>query len=279
MAAAIIEAPESRRQRFNTQDESVTLTYNVWNTYDDAEVRNLVLSTAPAVYGLTFLERSTIEIEPAADTDGSVWKAYVEYVPYKEIDNQPPSPASPISFSFNTDGSRERIYQSLETVDKYVDPNLANQNIPDFKGAIGVSESGVEGVEVVVPQLAYSRTYRLPSGFISDAYITNVLNKLTGTTNAQPFLGFQPGNVLFLGARGQGTVGEEMDITFSFQLERERTFDVGPIQNVFKKGFDYLWVRYTRKEDANAKTVVERPTHVYIEKVYESANFYLLGIS
>jgi hypothetical protein len=53
---------------------------------------------------------------------------------------------------------------------------------------------------------------------------------------------------------------------------------VGPISNINKKGWEYLWVRYADSEDANAKMLVKKPVAVYIERVYEEGDFAALGI-
>ena len=51
---------------------------------------------------------------------------------------------------------------------------------------------------------------------------------------------------------------------------------VGDITGIDKKGWEYLWVRYADAEDQNV--LVKRPIAAYVEQVYESGNFALLGI-
>ena len=45
-----------------------------------------------------------------------------------------------------------------------------------------------------------------------------------------------------------------------------------------KKGWEYLWVKYSETEDTAAKSLVQRPVAAYVEKVYEQADFGGLGI-
>jgi len=59
-------------------------------------------------------------------------------------------------------------------------------------------------------------------------------------------------------------------------LSVRRGLKVGDIQNINKKGWEYLWVRYGDVEDQ--KVLIKQPESVYIERVYDSANFALLGI-
>ena len=53
---------------------------------------------------------------------------------------------------------------------------------------------------------------------------------------------------------------------------------VNDITDIQKKGWEYLWVRYADEEDAGAKVVIKRPIGVYVERVYEYADFAGLGI-
>ena len=42
---------------------------------------------------------------------------------------------------------------------------------------------------------------------------------------------------------------------------------------IAKKGWEYMWVRYTDKEDPVAKALVKWATAVYIERVYSMKDF------
>ena len=54
---------------------------------------------------------------------------------------------------------------------------------------------------------------------------------------------------------------------------------IGEITDIAKKGWEYLWVRYTDVEDTTAKALVKRPAAVYIEKVYLDGDFADLGVA
>jgi hypothetical protein len=83
--------------------------------------------------------------------------------------------------------------------------------------------------------------------------------------------------VLFLGASGSKRGEEDWEITFRFAASPNVTdLTVGDIENIDKKGWEYLWVRYTDAEDQNV--LVQQPVAVYVEKVYELADFGALGI-
>jgi len=80
-----------------------------------------------------------------------------------------------------------------------------------------------------------------------------------------------------LGASGSKRGDDEWEITFRFAASPNVTgLTVGDITGVDKKGWEYLWVRYSDAEDQ--KVLVKQPTAVYVEKVYESGSFAGLGI-
>ena len=54
---------------------------------------------------------------------------------------------------------------------------------------------------------------------------------------------------------------------------------IGDITGVDKKGWEYLWVRYTDSVNDTAKALVKKPIAAYVERVYEYGDFGLLGIS
>jgi hypothetical protein len=155
---------------------------------------------------------------------------------------------------------------------------------PDFQGAIGVSADGVEGIDITIPVYHFAETHSKPNAQITGAY-KGVLFNLTGKVNSDGFRGFAPGEVLFLGAsgskRGSGWGGAEADweITYRFAASPNVTgLSIGPINGINKKGWEYLWVRYSDQEDTAAKALVKRPIAAYVERVYHEGNFGALGI-
>jgi hypothetical protein len=51
---------------------------------------------------------------------------------------------------------------------------------------------------------------------------------------------------------------------------------VGDITGIAKKGHEYMWVRY--EADVSQKTLIKKPRHVYVNKVYRDGDFSKLGI-
>ncbi|HMN39746.1 MAG TPA: hypothetical protein PKE29_02805 [Phycisphaerales bacterium] len=108
------------------------------------------------------------------------------------------------------------------------------------------------------------------------------LFSLTGKVNTGAFKGFQPGEVLFLGASGsrRGTdPDDDWEITFRFAASPNASgISVGSISGISKKGWEYLWVRYADQEDTGSHAIVKRPVAAYVERVYDEGNFAGLGI-
>jgi hypothetical protein len=203
------------------------------------------------------------------------WQATVTWG-IQSSGNPDTSPGIPPTLRFSTKGGTQHITQSLETVDTYSRPAplLA---APDFKGAIGVTRGGIQGVDIVVPAFSWSLSIRVAASSVNDAYVMN-LESLTGCVNDDTYYGRAAGEVRFDGAEGQRT-GDEMELTFSFSSQRnveDRT--IGDIDMIDKEGWDYLWVQYEDEEDDTAKAMSKVPNGVYIERVSPRADFALLGI-
>ena len=174
------------------------------------------------------------------------------------------------TFSFDTGGGQQHITNSLKTRARYAP---AGQVPPDFRGAIGVTDNSVEGVDIQVPVYNFNETHYLSDHLVTPAY-KKTLFLLTGTVNRQPFKGFAPGEVLFQGASGSKRGVEQWEVTFRFAASPNVSgLVLGDIGGIGKAGHDYLWVRYAEDEDAAANRLVRRPVGVYIEQVYPEGDF------
>jgi hypothetical protein len=263
----VTELHESRR----TGTTSAELIYIVTGTASDTDAKDALEAEAPATWD--DLTRTEVEVEPVridtGDADSCIWRGTARY------GQSPPTESS--TYSFDTTGGNQHVTNSLATPGKYkvsADPN----DPPDFKGAVGVTENGVGGVDIVVPVFQFAETHYKPSAFVTVAYV-QTLRDLTGTVNDDAFKGFAAGEVLFLGATGNKRGGGDWAITYKFGVSPNRTnIEVGDITVASKKGWEYLWVFYRPKLDADAKIVVQRPVAAYVEKLYEEKDLSDLGI-
>lgn len=245
---------------------SDTIPWVVMGTASATVVKSLVRSTTPAAYGTLVLQTVAVK-----ETAPEVWECQAKYGARK------PPKEYEYKFAFDTTGGRQKITQSLETIGKYAP---SEKTAADHKGAIGVTDHGVEGCEIVVPKFSWSETWQLPIDTYGWSY-SQTLKAITGRVNASAFRGFSAGQVLFRGGKGSASSKdpELIEITYSFdQSDDAKAQAIGDIAGVAKTGWQYLWVHYVEADDTDANQYVRKPDAVYVERVYDSANFGLLAI-
>ena len=257
MAVDVIELYKSREGVESLDNPSAVLLYVVTGTDDDTVVRSAIESTAPSVYvGLPIQD---YDFRPLGN---QIWEAAVHYGLKKQTNES--------AFSFDTGGGTAHVTQSITTVARY--PSGA----PDCEGAIGVSGDSVDGVDITVPVYNFTETHYLPAASVTGAYKATLFS-LTGKVNAGAFKGFAAGEVLFLGASGSQRGNEDWEITFRFAASPNMTgLSVGSITGIAKGGWQHLWVLYA--DDVDQDTLIKRPQAAYVEQVYRSGDFSLLGI-
>ncbi len=263
----VVEEKFDSRLSVAGDNPSVELRYVVFGTSDDLEAKSELATASPTTYD--DLPRQSIQIEPLAN---DIWDGSVRYGITEG--NDPPQTGES-SFAFDTGGGTQHITQSRATINSYAP---SGETAPDFQGAIGVTDNGVEGVDVTVPVYQFSETHYLDDAVVTPAY-KGTLFGLTGTVNSGSFKGLAEGECLFLGASGSKRGIGDWEITFRFAGSPNVTgLSVGPITGISKKGWEYLWVRYAEVEDEGAQVLVKRPVAAYVERAYDSGNFAALGI-
>jgi len=263
MPITVTEKWDSRPTTLGDQP-SVDLSYVIDGTDDDVAAHAALLSTAPALYGGLILQTSHIERLAEYTWDGSVRYGLTQ---------TPQTGQS--QFSFDTGGGTQHVTQGITNVHRYAP---AGQTAPDFRGGIGVTPDHVEGVDITVPVYNFSETHYFDDSTVTGGYKATLFS-LTGSVNNSGFKGFASGEVLFLGASGSKRGQEPWEIAFKFAASPNATgLTVGDITGIDKKGWEYLWVRYSDQEDSAAKMLVKRPIAAYVEQVYPYGNFSGLGI-
>jgi len=190
-------------------------------------------------------------------------------------------PVFEMCLSFDTTGGTQKITQAFSEVSIDVP---AGATAPEFNGAIGVKDDGVEGVDIVVPVFNWVEQWSLPKAMMTGAAAweyAKTLSDLTGTKNAATFRTFAAGEVLFLGATGEWSTKDADYFSISYKFSRlpnREEFDIGEITVASKRGHDYMWVRYQTSEDSAAKCLVQTPMAVIVDEVYPDGDFSLLGI-
>jgi hypothetical protein len=221
----------------------------------------------------------TVESYTLSYIGDKCWQLTINYEKKGADDQNEPEPLKRAR-SFDTGGGTHHITQAIEE-ERFGD------NAPDQQKAIGVDDERVSGVDIVVPALQWSETYDVPAVYVTAKWIKTVAS-LTGTVNASGFRTFAPGEVLFVGASGQQEWDEKKgdgpwSLAFKFIASPNAgeggslpALSVGGIDDIAKKGHDYMWVRY--ESDVANDTVIKKPRHVYVNKVYRDGDFSGLGI-
>jgi hypothetical protein len=285
-----IEDGDSRQativRRGKKATSSMTKSYKLFGTADDVAVHAAVNQQISSVgYGWQYpgvadaqLWAESYSISFLGD---NAWQVTINY----EKTGAEPSTPDPLkrARSFDTTGGTQHVTQSQEyqDVSGYFYESRYPSSATNMSGAIGVDSNGVNGVDVVTPQLQWQESYDVPNSYVTSAWIRSVAG-VTGTTNNAAFRGFEAGEVLFVGCSGSQEWDDQKgrgpwSLSFRFVASRNVTGKkIGDISGIAKKGHEYLWVRY--EDSSDSKELFKKPKAVYVNKVYKESDFSSLGI-
>jgi len=289
MALTWIEDGDSRQativRKGKKAASSYVKSYKVFGTSDDtvlhAEINSEITANGqywqyPGVSGMQ-LRAEQYSVSYLGD---NAWQVTIQYEKNGAEDGDAPLKRAR---SFDTTGGSQHVTQACSvgsggTLDfEKRFPSTAT----NMSGAIGVDSNGVNGVDIVVPQLQWQETYDVPNTYVTSSWIRGVA-AVTGTTNNASFRGFDAGEVLFMGCSGSQEWDDQKgrgpwSLSFRFVASKNVTGQtIGSITGIEKKGHEYLWVRY---EDAvSSNTLLKQPKAVYVSKVYKDSDFSALGI-
>jgi hypothetical protein len=266
--------------------------YKIFGTADDVELHAAINSeiTAngaywqyPGVSGMQLMAES-YSVSFLGD---NAWQLTITYSKDGAEDGTEPLKRAR---SFDTTGGTQHITQAAQGDIVGVSGNAVTTASPErrfppsapmMNGAIGVDSNGVNGVDIVSPQLQWQESYDVPNKYVTSAYIRGLAG-MTGTVNNASFRGFSAGEVLFLGCSGNQEWDDQKgrgpwSLTYRFAASQNVTNKtIGDISGIDKKGHEYLWVRY---EDAvSSSSLIKKPKAVYVDKVYMDGDFSGLGI-
>lgn len=300
-----VETSESRSatlaRKGKRETSQITLAWDVFGTNDDLVVHReandrLSRGTTYVIGDYTFM----VESYTLTYHGDKAWRVEALYTKIGAEDDDQRNPLRRTR-SFDTSGATQHITQSplfgqtqtisiggKETIIPLGDAERPYPNsAPSQDGAIGVDDNGVNGVDIVVPSLAWTETYDVPSKYVTSDYIKRTAF-MTGTVNASAFRSFMAGEVLFLGCSGTHEWDQEKgdgpwSLSYKFSANPNcgpnmtlPALVVGNITDIVKRGHEYLWVRYENSE--SSFNLLKTPRHVYVNQVYRASNFANLGI-
>ena len=292
-----VEDGDSRQATIVRRGRKATSTmsrsYKVFGTADDRVVHSAVNTQISTVgYGWQYPGASGAQLWAESYSisflGDNAWQVTINY----EKTGAEPAETDPLkrSRSFDTTGGTQHITQAAQGSIVGVSGNAVTTASPERRfppsapmmdGAIGVDSNGVNGVDIVSPQLQWQEQYDVPNAYITSAYIRGLAG-LTGTVNNASFRGFAAGEVLFLGCSGNQEWDDQKgrgpwSLTYRFAASQNVTNKtIGSIAGIDKKGHEYLWVRY--EESVSGTDLIKKPKAVYIDKVYMDGDFSGLGI-
>lgn len=312
MAVELIETTESRDFRLDAASAEGTWRYVALVTSEtDPEAALDLAVRASAPFFWNGLARQSIQATPRG---GGVYTVEVPYRLERPntaapdpiagggagtgpgggtASSTPPTPASdntPVgpNVTLEIGGRPPKLLTSIATLDSggfgVPVPPGAVVDAPDHQRSINVQADGeVEGAEIDDSATVLTETYKFD--FVSWAYIRR-LQSMVWKTNNGTWRRFARREVALIGASLSTTDDARVSITYRFGLRPETTIAAGKIRDdgtnklpqsaVTFRGWDYLWVAFEEKVDANRTT--RRPKFFYVEQVLEEADFLLLGI-
>ena len=254
--------------------------YHVLGSDDDATIMAEVYAEAPTTFvssagDLVLDDISKTQIGP------EFWACEANYIDPEKQEDKKKRAENTLVASWDTTGGTQHITTSLET--RGSARRSASLSDPeDFRKAIEVTESGVNGTDIVVPQLRLELEYKFPNASVTDAYIRK-LRDLTGTTNNATFKGWAKGDLLFIGSSGRQSSQGGISARFIFAAGKAVTGSFGGFVDgsgatvsLTKYAHDHLWYYFAREDGDLA--VVQRPKWLFIERVYEESDFTEIGI-
>lgn len=270
MSAWIRPKITSPRFKISQSDSSVELEYSIGDETDESEALNLLATTAPAaqIVGGLLLEKVEFEITPTRSHN--MWDGLVRYT--KRSREREELQEGESAYQFETGGGLIHLTHSLATT-KYP-PSTA----PDYNNAIEFDGETIKGTDIQAPVYNFSETHIVPAANVDGAYKL-ALFRCTGKVNNSSFKGFAAGECLFLGATGSARGDEAWEINYRFAASENVTgLTIGHITGIEKKGFQFLWVKWSTVADPPSGTTRPYPEGVYVEDVYLTHNFANLGI-
>ena len=257
MPATVTEQPGREITRRNGVD-TAKRKYWINDAADEADALTALLAFAPTTIGS--LARDQITITEIIDPNGAggLFEAMVEW-------NVPRVTSLAARRSFRTTGLTRRILQSLETVH-------ASSGAPDHGGAIGVTADGVDGCDIDGSETEMTLTFTIATSAAGVSYVDQ-LEALLQHTNDATWRDFSAGVVRFCGYSLDDQEDLTTVVTLSFKLAANVASTTLGGFTFAKAGHDYVWPLVRQQDGGTFLTEA-----VYVERVYESGDFTLLGV-
>lgn len=252
----------------------ITRKYSVYGV-DTAEeavltLRNYLFLTMgnPPVIGSLVLD----EISDAEEVEG----LYNLTAMWRTFERRPKPAEGESQFNFELGLESVKVSYAVGGIRAYKSP-LEQTWVPEKINDQGDGNE-VDGVEIFEPIYEESETHWIPTSSITPAYRA-ALKGVVGRVNSEPFKGWEAGEVLMRGISGTRRGANDSEITFRWAVrENQNDLTLGEVTGIVKKGWEYLWPRYTTRRAFNNAPAKEVISHVAVATVFPTADFSQLDI-
>ncbi len=223
---------------------------------------------------------SNREIKPYGGGDG-ISSACLLEVTYTAKQEQGDTNVPELSYEFGSEG--EHIDSALG------DPVIYGTDVEKVGRLINAHGGQVDGCEIEAPITNFTEEHVFSAADFNSGY-RKLIHQSVQKINAGAFRDYQGGEVRFVGCRARKINLRQWSVVFNFSARRNVTNqevttwdDSDPPQpiTVFlqKKGWQYVWASSTNiPGDTPSSPVKIRPRAYFVEDVYESLDFSILGI-
>lgn len=180
---------------------------------------------------------------------------------------------SPDSWSINLGSGSEHI--EMAQANAYYPPIVPI----NASRLIGVQGDEINGTDVISPQVNYSESHVFKK---FDFTAQKLILSMIGKTNTDKFRGWDPGEVLFLGASAEkkSKLGS-WNITYNFSVAKNQDLAINTtqgMQNFTKGGHQYVWFQKKKIINAAKDAVKWDIEQIILSSVYKEDFFSKLGI-
>lgn len=268
--------------------DQISAVYIVSGTTDDMVALRAAFAFAPEKRDN--LVKSGASIQERATE--SFWKIRVDYASSSSVaSTQSVSGGENFASSFSTSGGTQHVETSLSTITQLWDSKLYPSSPlkpygRDYPGCIEPDQDGnPRGIDIPTAMFKFNEVHYFKSSKVNTAFLKKLAYATGRIINSKTFRGYEPGEVLFLGASGSqdGAIEEgSWTVTYEFAVQPNQSNVVieGALEDITvptKYGWDYLWKYIESRANAEGK-VFKRTTGVFVERLFEPQNFSLLGI-
>ena len=285
--ATIYECPDSPEMN----GETITKHFHVSGTSNYGTARGLVLATAPGMYEARYRNEPDISPQWVDDTTEDIgsgelgeglWDVHVNYTKATGI-AEVESLIGTVRIRGAIQEQMTHVTTSRQTVGAYGTGAATD----DFDQMINVTQDGPQGVDIPVPAsfFSVSKIFSFASAPLfaavngcacrtNDASIT-ITDSVTGQS-----ITCAAGELRLRGFTwGEVRADDGIEYVYDFAALPNTTDEkIGSLTGIAKKGHEYLWPRYKKTKHATLPFMVHEVTAAYVERLFKTADYSLLGL-